>query len=103
MPDRLVPRSGPYQSGLPCAFTGPCQIFVITAASCCVMTPQGVMTPTRVSGFQLHADGFMMTPPAEPHAFTAASVNATSLQVGRKSPDSFITSWGQMSAGMNCG
>ena len=67
-PERLAPRSSPYQSGFPCVVAGPSQILVMTAASCLVMTPHGVTRPMSLPGFQSHAFGLVMTPSVVPHA-----------------------------------
>src|SRR6266487_1807661 len=61
-PDRLAPRSSPNQSFFPCAVSGPCQIFVITAASCRVMTPHGVTDRTSLYGLKWPVAGLVMTP-----------------------------------------
>jgi hypothetical protein len=49
---RLAPRSSPNHSCLPSVLCGPCQIFVITAASWAVITPHGVTSPMSLPGFQ---------------------------------------------------
>src|SRR5487761_330333 len=100
-PEKLAPGSRPYQSLRPVNVTGPCQIFSTTAASVFVIVPHGVTRPTSRSGFQSQVLGLAITPSAPPQARVTASVNAVSLQLGRKSWACFITSSGQSSAGMN--
>src|SRR5487761_1885675 len=100
-PEKLAPGSRPYQSLRPVNVTGPCQIFSTTAASVFVIVPHGVTRPISRSGFQSQVLGLAITPSAPPQARVTASVNAVSLQLGRKSWACFITSSGQSSAGMN--
>ena len=69
-----------------------------------MIVPHGVTRPTILYGLQWQSPGSLIQPWATglcPQALITASVKASSLQVGRKSCDSFMTSSGQISAGMN--
>src|ERR1700722_11207718 len=82
--DRSAPRDGPYQRNFPSCPRGPSHTLRTTSASASVKILSPTLVPIRPLGSYLQRLGSSMTPSKPSHEVTAATVTASSFDLGTK-------------------
>src|SRR5690625_1586397 len=102
LPHDSVDGRNPNHSRSPSGVWGPSQIMRTTSASRVVIVPASVSVPTKLYGSNTEGSSVGTNlPEGSPAAASTACRNASSFAAGTGLSNSFITSTGQISAGMN--